>query len=107
MQKTKKQKEKSLSHKMPDSACPHCCYALTAASSPTTEKKPRPGDFSVCAKCQTFLVFQDDLVPRIVTEEEISEWSLSLRKEMVTYRETLSEYNANAPCGGFGSKGER
>lgn len=58
-------------HRPPAFACPvkDCGKTLDAATGGKTP--PKPGDITVCAYCINWLVFDPDMKPRQITEEEI------------------------------------
>ena len=60
-------------HRVPGGTCPieGCHRQLDAASGGTSA--PAPGDVTVCAYCNNWLVFTDDLCLREITEEEIDD----------------------------------
>lgn len=43
--------------------CPHCGYAVDAASAMDRKSRPRPGDWSLCLSCAGLSVFDDLLRP--------------------------------------------
>jgi hypothetical protein len=55
------------SAQVPTAYCPHCGKALDADSHISREGEylePKPGSFSVCVECGTWLVFRTDLSVR-------------------------------------------
>lgn len=50
--------------------CPKCLAPLDAAAHMTTDQKPEPGDWSVCAYCFAPLVYQGDLKLKAMTRKE-------------------------------------
>lgn len=47
----------------PATLCPHCGYAMDAASSMQGEAVPDPGDWSICLRCAGVLQFDATLRP--------------------------------------------
>ena len=47
------------------SLCPHCGYKLDAATSLTSNRRPSPGDWTVCMECTGLLVFDVFLRPGV------------------------------------------
>lgn len=74
------------SGQLPPAACPVCKTVLDGLTSVTGNQRPDPrGQVTVCAECDSFLVFNDDLSFRLATEEEkagISEWSMRMIDQM-------------------------
>jgi len=62
-------------HKMPECACPHCGHKFNAATSPTGDDRPNPGDISVCIECRKISVFNDDLTTRKPSGEELMKFA--------------------------------
>ena len=60
-------------HQVAEYICPGqgCGKQLSGATGGM--EAPTPGDLTVCAYCINWLVFDDDLRPRMITEEEIQE----------------------------------
>lgn len=57
---------------LPESKCPDCGYTANAATNLEDEEQmPEPGDCSLCIKCAGIAVFNDDLMLRSPTEEEL------------------------------------
>ncbi len=57
-------------------SCPTCGKNLDAATHPTEDVTPSPGDATICVGCQDVLIFTDELGLRNVTEAEIQELPL-------------------------------
>jgi hypothetical protein len=53
------------------STCPRCRHEVDAATHPTEDVRPRPGDVSVCIGCQGVNLFAEDLTLRMPTPEEL------------------------------------
>ncbi len=58
-------------HRVAEYICPGqgCGKQLSAATGGM--EAPKPGDLTVCAYCINWLVFDEDLRPRLITEKEI------------------------------------
>lgn len=59
-------------------SCPTCGKNLDAATHPTEDVSPSPGDVTICYGCQDILIFTDELGLRNVTEEDIPDLPLEL-----------------------------
>lgn len=60
---------------MPEAECPNC-GALNDTASPFDEDaEPKPGDASICIMCGHLSVFDDNLVLRNPTDEEIYKYA--------------------------------
>jgi hypothetical protein len=64
-----------------NSTCVTCKADLNAATHGVQGYTPRPGDFSFCFYCAEFMVFDEELKLRKVSEEEIN----SLSEEETEY----------------------
>lgn len=71
--------------------CPECGYVLNASVNMNSEGAPEPGDYTVCGRCRSFLVFTDEMGVRLLTEEEIADMDASIRAEMVQIREMVRD----------------
>jgi len=90
--------------KTPRSVCPECGYCLEGALAiDQSGEPPRPGDLSVCAKCTSFLTFDEAMKLHLVTVGEIQDWTIEIRRSMLSARDLLKDFNKNSPTGGFGS----
>lgn len=58
------------------SPCPNCKKVSDMAYGPNSDDPPTPGDVSICLYCQSISVFDEDLILREPTEEEILEMPL-------------------------------
>jgi hypothetical protein len=54
--------------------CPVCLYAMDAATGVGHDRKPKPGDFSVCADCGALLCFGPALVLTLCTASDLAEF---------------------------------
>ena len=51
--------------------CPRCHKTLDAVAGATTDKPPKPGDYSICGGCLTVLRFGDGLALRVISDADI------------------------------------
>jgi hypothetical protein len=56
---------------VPVSLCIKCHNRLTATANLTHKRKPKQGDLSLCVFCYSWLVFDETLHQRNLTDEEI------------------------------------
>ena len=54
--------------------CPVCLYAMDACTGVGHDRKPRPGDYSVCADCGALLRFGPGLVLTLCTASDLREF---------------------------------
>lgn len=54
----------------PVAPCPHCGEELDVASGLGTQDGPKPGDISLCIDCGGVNIFDENLKPRLPTQEE-------------------------------------
>ena len=52
-------------------SCPSCGKKLDAATHPTEDVAPLPGDVTICLCCQDILIFTEDLGLRRPTDQEL------------------------------------
>ncbi len=64
--------------KLPTVSCPTCGVIVTAATHPTEDISPAPGDGTICIVCQDILIFTDELGLRKITEADISRLPLEI-----------------------------
>lgn len=64
--------------RLPTVSCPTCGKTLDAATHPTEDVSPSPGDVTICIGCQDILIFTDELGLRNVTDADIPEIPLDL-----------------------------
>lgn len=75
---------------LPPAKCPGCSELVddaTAINGP--DRRPAPGDVTVCAYCTSFCIFTDDLQLRLLTMQEISELDDEARNTMVRARRAI------------------
>ena len=51
--------------RLPPSLCPHCGYAMDAASALRADAVPEPGDWTVCLACGGVMQFDASLRPAL------------------------------------------
>lgn len=59
------------SHRVPNQACPTCGQAFDRDTGVNREDAPKPGDVSVCSGCAQILVYDDAMLVRKMSHEEI------------------------------------
>jgi len=82
-------------HPVAEYMCPGqgCGKQLRAAMGGT--EAPKPGDLTVCAYCINWLTFDEDMRPRMITEEEIE----GLDDDLFTRMTRLSKRAADVAGG--------
>lgn len=65
----------STTHTTEKSKCPQCGYTLDAHDSmdPVDQRAPEKDDISICIKCASYNMFNEDLTLRVMTEEDINQ----------------------------------
>lgn len=58
---------------VPISHCPKCGSRLDAATHPTKDVRPTPGDITVCLHCQEIMQFDDSLLLRQPSNAELED----------------------------------
>lgn len=69
------QDETTPEHDVTPNRCPNCTHILEEATGVTTDDAPKPGDVTLCIYCAAVLVFTDDMMVRLPTEEESNEFA--------------------------------
>jgi hypothetical protein len=59
-------------HATAQASCPACRANINATTGITTAGHPAPGDFTICAYCQTVLIFEQEGRRRIATDAELA-----------------------------------
>ena len=59
--------------KIPATICPSCGWKNDAATHPTEDVAPTPGDLSVCLRCQEIMRFDDGLQLVKPTGQELND----------------------------------
>ena len=57
--------------RLPPASCPSCEKKLDAATHPTGDVAPSPGDVTICLGCQDILIFTEELGLRRPTDQEL------------------------------------
>jgi hypothetical protein len=63
-------------YKIPPQDCLKCGYHMAASTDPHCERGPRAGDICMCLMCGAIMVFKEDLMVRLPSEEERRQISL-------------------------------
>lgn len=58
---------------VPKSPCPHCHIENNGALNVMHDEGPTPGDATICLYCGGWSIFDDDLLMRLPTEDELAE----------------------------------
>jgi hypothetical protein len=72
--------------------CPSCQAGLLGSTG-TDDVPPKPGDFSICAGCLSFLRYEQNGV-RLCAESEAPNYAL---KKLRKYRKLLKQFKAGLP----------
>lgn len=57
--------------RLTETRCPWCEHRLDAATGTDDEPhRPEPGDLSVCIMCASILMFDQELIPQKISEDE-------------------------------------
>ncbi len=82
---------------LPSSFCPSCGQNLDAATAvdPLDKARPKPGDYSVCLDCTSFLRFTDDYTVRLMTEAEVASMDDENRNLLVRVRKRIQQVKAH------------
>jgi hypothetical protein len=83
---------------VPLSACPTCRVVMGFAThlEDDNDKKPKPGDVSVCMVCGEILSFAEDMSLEICTAEEREALELGQRAVLVETQRRVRERNRGA-----------
>lgn len=82
------------------SPCPHCKYAIDAAAAfgpgadPNKEQHPEPGCCTICGNCGNWLVYNDQLMVRPITDREIMELTNDEFDTLVKAGQVLADVKA-------------
>lgn len=60
-------------HRLANAKCPYCDSKIDGASDPLGDAEPKPGDITICIYCAGLMVFDQLLIPRFPTDEEVIE----------------------------------
>ena len=82
--------------------CPSCGATLDASTEVNREgAAPVPGDLSVCAHCQQFLTFCEDLVLRVLSASEEENLPEETRLVLKRVRNRLASRSIRSVGGGI------
>lgn len=78
-------------HRPPSFTCPvnGCGKVLDAATG--GKEPPKPGDLTVCAYCINWLVYDPEMRPRLITEDEIIELDNQAFAQLSAYSRLMKE----------------
>ena len=74
---------------VPETKCPKCGQVLDATVNMLGDEAPEPGNLSVCAHCTAYLVFNDDLTQRLMSDEEFIALPYDIRHKLFIAREVF------------------
>ncbi len=80
--------------KLAASVCPVCKVKLDAAMETSCADEtiqPRPDDYTVCAYCASFLVYENDMSLRVLTQDEIGDMPSDIRSMLTQARKCVEE----------------
>ena len=60
-----------LDTRVPESSCPNCGKRLDSAMSTEGDRKPSPGDITICMDCRHLCAFAEDMGLRELTDDEV------------------------------------
>ena len=89
------------------SNCPVCLKQFDAATSPFGDSAPTPGDLTVCIYCASFLIFEQDLRLRLMTEQEIGELPDEARIQIMRVRRAIKAVSETATDGANGRRKDK
>jgi hypothetical protein len=84
--------EGEILNSLPESRCLHCGTTLNAVTSIEPDKRPEPGDITVCLRCGHIMAFATDLTLRALTDEEM--YKIAGDERMLQVQRMLAEINA-------------
>jgi len=76
--------------RLPQDRCPVCEKDLDATTSIDHDSKPTTGDITVCLYCASFLMFNNNLTLRLITEQEMGDPSDTNREILITSRRIIN-----------------
>lgn len=79
----------SSDYRVKPNICPNCGKTLDAATACEGDRKPAPGDFTVCIYCAIILRFDNDMNLREVTKEELAAFAIENTHEARLLIETI------------------
>jgi hypothetical protein len=76
------------SFEVPEQACPVCGKLQNRVSSamPGSEQGPAPGDYAICFNCKEFLVYDEQLIRRKPTPEQLAALNPRFQNMMIRLR---------------------
>ncbi len=77
-----------------DDCCPVCEAAFGALTGLLHDERPGPGDTAMCAKCTAFLVLDENLRHRLITDDELVALPADARTLLVKAREAVQRLKA-------------
>lgn len=80
-------------YRHPAAHCPECNYKIDAATPIDADRGPIPGDYTVCLKCASFLVFGNSPALRLITHQEIADMDAETRGQLVKVRAAIKRLN--------------
>ena len=69
-------------HRLPSSACPGCGTKVDC-STHFGDRRPEPGDVSICFYCASLLQFNNSLHLEAISEEELSRLPQPLQRKLI------------------------
>lgn len=76
---------------VPEAHCPVCESKLDAAHPTAGAPAPMPGDVSICFYCTAFLVFNDDMLPESIGDEEFETLEPEVKAELERVRSVIQK----------------
>lgn len=85
----------STTHRTEKSKCPQCGYTLDAHDSmdPVDQRSPEKDDISICIKCASWNMFNEDLSLRTMTEEDINHIDPETISHMTRFSNEIKKMN--------------
>jgi hypothetical protein len=83
-------------HNPPETELSECDYPLDAhTGAGPKQRSPQPEDVTVCFNCGSILIFDDQLVPQIITKEQLADFEANGGdlKMLHKAQEAVKEYN--------------
>lgn len=79
--------------KLLNTVCPTCDAQLDEAASVDGDFIPKPGDYTICVYCASYLIYKKNMSLRELTAIEISEWADKERAELTHIRRVVEGIN--------------
>ncbi len=82
-------------HRTENSKCPQCGYTLDAhdCTDPVESRAPKKDDISICIKCASYNMFNEDLTLRVMTEEDINNIDPETIAHMQRFSDEIKKMN--------------